>query len=137
MPNIAKKIYPVGSIYMSVNSANPSTLFGGTWVAWGSGRVPIGVNTADNDFNAPDKTGGSKTHKHKSPFATSGNSGNTDILPWNNSFGDGYESFESANYNNLNNSPVPSPKTMYRHYTSTNMDIPMPYITCYMQKRTA
>lgn len=60
--NIFDLIYPVGSIYMSVNPANPGTLFGGTWVAWGAGRVPVGINTSDTDFNSSEKTGGSKTH---------------------------------------------------------------------------
>lgn len=56
------RIYPVGSIYLSVNSTNPTAYFGGTWVAWGSGRVPVGVNTSDSSFNTVEKTGGEKTH---------------------------------------------------------------------------
>lgn len=55
-------IYPVGSIYMSVNNVNPSTLFTGTtWAAWGSGRVPVGVDTDNTNFNSVEKTGGSDT----------------------------------------------------------------------------
>ena len=34
-------IYPIGSIYTSVNETNPSQLFGGTWESWGQGRVPV------------------------------------------------------------------------------------------------
>lgn len=63
-----KKIWPVGSIYMSVNATNPGSLFGGTWVAWGTGRVPVGINTGDTDFNTAEKTGGAKSvslsHSH-------------------------------------------------------------------------
>lgn len=53
--------WPVGSIYMSIRNTNPGTLFGGTWVAWGQGRVPIGVgsNGASN-YGAPEGTGGSE-----------------------------------------------------------------------------
>ncbi len=62
------KIYPVGSIYMSVNNVNPKSFFGGTWVAWGAGRVPIGVNTLETEFEVAEKTGGTKTvnlqHSH-------------------------------------------------------------------------
>ena len=57
-------IYPIGSIYLSVNNINPSEYFGGTWVSWGSGRVPVGVNSSDSSFNTVEKTGGSKTHNH-------------------------------------------------------------------------
>ena len=49
--------YPVGSIYMSVNSANPSTLFGGTWVAL-EGRFLLG---ADSTYTV-NSTGGEATH---------------------------------------------------------------------------
>jgi len=31
LPSIVDAIYPVGSIYMSVNSTDPAQLFGGTW----------------------------------------------------------------------------------------------------------
>lgn len=29
--NVVDLVYPIGSIYMSVNSTNPSAIFGGTW----------------------------------------------------------------------------------------------------------
>lgn len=59
---IMDKIYPIGSIYMSVNALNPSSLFGGTWEAWGSGRVPVGVNVSETEFATVEKTGGEKIH---------------------------------------------------------------------------
>ncbi len=31
----------------------------------GGGRVPVGVNTADSDFNTVEKTGGKKTERHE------------------------------------------------------------------------
>lgn len=67
--DIFNMIYPVGSIYMSVKNVNPGTKFGGTWVAWGAGRVPVGVNASDTSFNTVEKTGGSKNaiipyHRH-------------------------------------------------------------------------
>ncbi len=53
---LLNKLYPIGSIYMSVNSTSPSTLFGGTWeqikdtFLLGSGSYTLGA------------TGGEKTH---------------------------------------------------------------------------
>lgn len=55
-------IYPVGSIYMSVNNINPSIWLGGTWSAWGSGKVPIGVSLGDSDFGTVEQEGGNKNH---------------------------------------------------------------------------
>jgi hypothetical protein len=57
-------VYPVGSIYINASvTTNPATLLGfGTWVAFGAGRVPVGQNTSDSDFNTLEETGGAKTH---------------------------------------------------------------------------
>ena len=57
-----KLLYPVGSIYMSINSKNPSELFGGTWERIAKGKTLVGVDESDTDFNTSQKTGGEKTH---------------------------------------------------------------------------
>ena len=57
-------IYPVGSIYMNASdSTNPATLLGfGTWVAFGAGRVPVGIDAGQTEFDTAGETGGAKTH---------------------------------------------------------------------------
>jgi len=51
-------IYPVGSIYMSVNGTNPSTLFGGTWEQL---KYRFLLGCGDTYQNGT--TGGEATHK--------------------------------------------------------------------------
>lgn len=51
------KAYPVGSIYMSVNSANPQTLFGGTWV-----QIKDRFLLASGTTYKAGTTGGEATH---------------------------------------------------------------------------
>lgn len=48
-------IYPVGAIYMSVNSTSPSLLFGGRWVQISQGRTIIGQGTG-TDSNSEQQT---------------------------------------------------------------------------------
>ena len=58
-----KKKYYVGKIIMDTANVNPAIYLGfGTWQYWGQGRVPVGVNTSDSDFNTVEKTGGEKKH---------------------------------------------------------------------------
>lgn len=56
--------YPVGSIYMNAtDSTNPATLLGfGTWSAFGAGRVPVGIDASQTEFDTAGETGGAKTH---------------------------------------------------------------------------
>lgn len=65
MLDTMKKIYPVGSIYISTVSTNPATLFGfGTWEAMPAGRVLLaqGKSSWGTTYNAG-STGGEATHQ--------------------------------------------------------------------------
>jgi hypothetical protein len=54
--------FPIGSIYLAVVSTNPNTLLGyGTWSAIGAGRVLVGLDSGDTDFDTVEETGGAKT----------------------------------------------------------------------------
>ena len=52
-------IYPVGSIYMSMNSTNPSELFGGTWE-----QIQDRFLLAASSSYSAGSTGGSLSHNH-------------------------------------------------------------------------
>ena len=55
--------WPVGAVFISTVSTNPSTLLGfGTWEAFGAGRMLVGINASDTDFDTVLETGGAKTH---------------------------------------------------------------------------
>lgn len=52
-------VYPVGSIYMSVNNTSPSTLFGGTWVQLTDTFL---YASTTSDANSTTATSGEATH---------------------------------------------------------------------------
>lgn len=143
--SILQYVYPVGSIYINAtNSTNPATLLGfGTWVAFGAGRVPVGFNSGDTDYNAAEKTGGSKTHTHEVAVSTAFASS----AP----YGMSASSFENRVQqlgNNINSKTI-STVTRYAPGASSNSSVERwvqetaprdntpPYITVYMWKRTA
>ena len=61
---VLKKAYPIGSVYINAsNATNPASLLGfGTWVAFGAGKVMVGLDAGDTSFDTVGETGGEKTH---------------------------------------------------------------------------
>lgn len=61
-PGSVSGAWPIGSVFLSVVSTDPATLLGfGTWVAIGAGRMLVGQDTGDVDFDTLEETGGAKT----------------------------------------------------------------------------
>lgn len=134
---ILNVIYPVGSIYISVNSTNPAEIIGGTWELWGSGRTLVCVDTTQEEFNTVEKTGGEKEHLLNVNEMPSHNHKYLDSVTPNNATG-------MSTSNNTGNQYILSEVNIYdrnRTGEDTGGDQPhnnlQPYITCYMWKRTA
>jgi hypothetical protein len=54
--------FPIGAVFIAVVSTDPATLLGyGTWSAFGAGRVLVGRDSGDTDFDTAEETGGAKT----------------------------------------------------------------------------
>lgn len=153
-------VYPVGAVYISVDSTNPSTLFGGTWSAFGAGRVLVGIDSSDTDFDTAEETRGAKTvaganhrhyhqhthnHDHRigialeggglfwravDPFGTSGSFTPTDYA------NTGTPSGTSAY--SLTDDDATGASLTYTNYTTPSAtSVVQPSIVVYMWKRTA
>lgn len=136
--------HPVGSIYFTIDARNPGDIYGGTWEAWGTGRVPIGVGTGnDGEFetiiDVPNKMGGRYYHtiteEEVAPHvhnleldlgATSINwaSGDTALIS--------PTKFVTTN-NGIN--PIPA-KTAASTESAVPFSLQQPWISCYMWRRT-
>lgn len=136
---IIDKIYPIGSIYMSVTlstAAQVEALLGGTWEAWGAGRVPVGVDATQTEFDTVEETGGEKTHTlttSEMPSHTHSAGSNADGFASHATRGTSF----SAGFTKTNSGEM----FWYRQPASTGgggaHNNLQPYITCYMYKRTA
>ena len=148
-----KKVYPVGSIYMSTVSTNPATLFGfGTWEAMPAGRVLLaqGKSSWGTTYNAG-STGGEATHQltvgelpsHNHTASTNTTGAHTHTYTWRESQGwAGSKSassvWENTATNNTGSAGNHSHTVTINNTGSSNAHNNMPpYLVVYMWKRTA
>ena len=135
---------PIGSLYLTTSSTNPNLTFGrGTWVLFGSGRVPVCVDTTKTEFDRAEKTGGESVHSHTNP--TTGSTALTieQIPPHTHGYETGFGvtggSGTTSSFRNKSTAQTESAgggqghtHTMGNTGEASSM---MPYITCYIWKR--
>lgn len=148
--SILDMVYPIGSLYWSMNNIDPNKLFGGTWQSIGTndsvGRFPSLVSPLQNS----NVTGGNKTHRHDFRIG---------LYSYSNAFvGGGTDNsmaykYSTNNYGNpqaggtfpnvyVNDSEINSstPKNVSFYYSvgdTQTTDSTPPYITCYCWRRVS
>jgi hypothetical protein len=92
MQAILDRVYPIGTVVTLSVSTNPATLYGiGTWTAI-AGKVIVGIDASQTEFDTLNETGGNKTvstsHTHSIPYnGWSNASGNNEGLLYRTSGG--------------------------------------------------
>lgn len=121
-------IYPVGSVYISVNNTSPATLFGGTWEQ----IQDQFLLSAGSTYTAGD-TGGSATHKHVLPIGFD----NTSLYGYGDS--NYFPVYGSGVYSNVKriSTAINKDTGAVRVGSSDSASSLPPYLVVYMWKRTA
>lgn len=147
-------VYPIGSVYISANGANPNAIIGGTWEEFATGRTLIGYDPSDDDLTETGMTGGEKTHvltvdelpSHNHSASTGGAGKHTHTVGYRkrqDAYGKG--TMDAMHWNTGTASTIATSEVADHSHTVTvgstgsgmahnNM---MPYITVRMWKRTA
>jgi len=61
--HMAEAAWPVGSIFVAITPTNPALLLGfGVWESFAEGRVLVGLDPLQAEFDTVLETGGEKTH---------------------------------------------------------------------------
>ena len=136
---IINLIYPVGSIYMSINSTSPAILFGGTWERI-RGRFLLGCgDNGDGLDYSPNTVGGSASHKHTIGIGST----NDGYLTFDMNLLTNGEITDTSQANNWGGKLTPTSGIgiqgydIKKSYTSTaghNASLP-PYLAVYIWKR--
>ena len=144
---VLQHLYPVGSVYINAGvTTNPALLFGfGTWVAFGAGRVMVGLNGSDVLFDALEETGGSKdaivvSHTHTATVNDPGHVHGGVPNVGRDQFDAGPFNYNATWFSNTMNTAVAGTGISVSNSTTgssgTNANL-QPYITVAMWKRTA
>lgn len=135
---VYESLYPVGSMYVNfTDNTNPATLLGfGVWTAV-EGRTVVGYDATQAEFNAAEKTGGSKTNTHTHWTGTS-NDGSAQYQTASNviTANGGRSRVQSKSRSSIGASSSTTNTREDSTYPET-IDILQPYIVGYVWKRVS